>query len=186
MICSVYQCGRPVLARGLCSACYKYQSRGLNPHDPKRVRLYHAPRTATVRERLEHVGWTETASGCWQWNGCKSSTGYGMFGRHTLAHRAMYEVFKGPIGPGRVVCHTCDNRICVNPDHLWEGTQSENIQDMWDKGRKKRPIKLNPEQRRSIKERRISGAGGFHRAKDLAAEYDVAWQTIYKVWAESN
>jgi HNH endonuclease len=76
---------------------------------------------------------------CWEWQHATNNIGYGMFrwasGKMRTAHRASYEIHKGPIPTGLSVCHTCDNPKCVNPEHLWAGTLKDNAQDMVAKGR---------------------------------------------------
>lgn len=80
--------------------------------------------------------------GCWLWSGSTIKHGYGQI--HTklgdkyvtiLAHRFFYEHHKGSIPDGHHICHDCDNPNCVNPDHLWVGTQKDNMIDMINKGR---------------------------------------------------
>lgn len=75
---------------------------------------------------------------CWVWKSAKRPTkspNWWIDGKEQLVHRWSYEYFKGPIPKGLVVCHSCDNPHCVNPDHLWIGTQRDNIQDAKNKGR---------------------------------------------------
>ena len=94
---------------------------------------------------MTHVG----ENGCWIWDGGISKTiGRGrvtVHGVRQLAHRAMYEAVNG-IPKDLYVCHHCDNLLCVNPQHLFAGTQHDNMQDMLRKGR------LTPEVREAFRE----------------------------------
>lgn len=74
---------------------------------------------------------------CWEWTGYRERRGYGKFGFDggTLAHRFSYLYHKGEITEGMQVCHSCDNTSCVNPDHLWLGTNRDNQVDCIKKGR---------------------------------------------------
>lgn len=72
---------------------------------------------------------------CWAWTGSKRN-GYGEFNR-TGAHRVSYRLFKGDIPRGLFVLHICDNRECINPDHLKIGTNKQNVDDKVKKGRAK-------------------------------------------------
>lgn len=76
--------------------------------------------------------------GCWLWTGYTSTFGYGMMrfmGKSQNAHRLSWQVHRGPIPDGLSVLHKCDVPACVNPDHLFLGTQSDNMKDCASKGR---------------------------------------------------
>lgn len=83
----------------------------------------------------------DKSSYCWKWIAAKNSKGYGLFkldGRvntPNLAHRVAWTLVNGEIPKGSCCLHKCDNPECVNPDHLFLGTQSDNMKDMVAKGR---------------------------------------------------
>jgi hypothetical protein len=126
-------------------------------------------------------------SDCWEWTGRISKWGYGLWyvrnggnRPNKLAHRFAYELAKGPIPKGLCVCHSCDNRLCVNPDHLWLGTLEENNHDRDAKGRTNRPIGENhPRAKLDLRKvRMIRRLRGKVTQSRLAKHFGVSPSTI--------
>ncbi len=128
--CSIDGCDRPREKRQWCQLHYR------------RIRKFGShklPPKPTVSERF----WArveQCESGCWIWTGVLDSRQrYGRFAikkRQYQAHRVAWYLHTGEWPPGdRVVCHSCDTPSCVNPAHLFLGTQADNLRDMWVKGR---------------------------------------------------
>ena len=141
---------------------------------------------AVIARFLSNIMDRSNEDACWRWVGIKNSNGYGRFSlgnKHRLAHRTSYQMFVGEIPAGMNVCHSCDNRLCVNPNHLWLGTQSENLKDAVSKGRMFRPDttgerngnrKLDWERVRAIRKMVASG----ERKSKVARVFGVAHSTI--------
>ena len=123
-------------------------------------------------------------TGCWNWTACKNSRGYGKWSWKKLdaAHRFSFRFYRGGIPKGKSVCHSCDNPGCVNPDHLWIGTHTQNMQDMMRKDRMPRgenhpSTKLTDAQVLEIRTR--TAKGETHTS--IARELNVVRQTISKI-----
>ena len=123
---------------------------------------------------------------CWLWIAGKIPQGYGQFGLRTVegkatmfkAHRIAWQIVNGPIGAGLFVCHKCDVRACVNPDHLFLGTHKENMRDMASKGRSPGAIKLSGEDVEAMRAERAATGVTY---RELGHKYGVSHVTAYSV-----
>jgi hypothetical protein len=100
---------------------------------------------APLLDRIKDKYNINETTGCWEWNNWTNDKGYGEFSikkRKVLAHRASYMAHNNltELPKGMYVCHTCDNPPCINPNHLFLGTQQDNMDDMYNKGRRKKAI----------------------------------------------
>lgn len=123
-------------------------------------------------------------TGCWLWIGAKNSTGYGRFltgGKRYLAHRFAYENINGEIPEGNVVCHICDVRSCVNPEHLRSDSQRNNIMEMFEKNRsnRRKSYFLTSEQIQEIRKSEDS-------KNDLSKRYGISIGHVRKIKHRSN
>lgn len=133
--------------------------------------------------------------GCWEWVGSKNRDGYGLFStpdRRTMgAHRMSYILSVGPIPSGMFVCHHCDNRSCVRPDHLFVGTPADNTADCRAKGRMCGPhnpvprygtdqksAKLNPAKVRELVSLWLTGE---YTAKEVVSRFGVSDRALWAI-----
>lgn len=141
---------------------------------------------SSLRERFiaQHG---KSDNGCWEWIGHISTVGYGQIKdryKTRMAHRVSWELHRGEIPSGLCVCHHCDNRKCVNPDHLFLGTNAENTRDAVSKGRhafgeRQSKAKLTWEIVNSIR-------SSTEDARVIAKRLGVAFSTIYRVRSGFN
>lgn len=144
----------------------------------------------------------KSKDGCWNWTGSGNGR-YGQIsvnGRLEKAHRVSYKMHNGEIPEGLYICHKCDNTLCVNPDHLFAGTQQENLIDMNNKGRntlKNDPsraacgsdagsAKLTDIAVMDIRSRYKKGPRHTSNTHDLAKEYGVDDSTIRRILSRTT
>jgi hypothetical protein len=137
-------------------------------------------------------------NGCWEWIGCRTGAGYGQIrisgevgqSKAVSVHVLSWEMANGLVPDGMDVLHHCDNPVCVRPEHLFLGTQHDNVQDMMQKGRyvlgvrlgnqgEKHPLhKLTEKQVLDIKK---ALADNSCSTAELARKYGVAYMTVYSI-----
>jgi len=132
----------------------------------------------------------DNITGCWNWIGGKHKTGYGSFyinGKYVKTHRFSYIIHnRVELNPYYLVCHKCDNRKCVNPDHLFLGSNLDNNQDMMKKGRH---VVLKGEDHKCailtddcVKQILINIYNNkYSNVFDIAEDYSVSHHTIHTI-----
>ena len=140
------------------------------------------------------LGSVTKKNGCWEWAGDIHPNGYAYTTMYETnkkehVHRISYRIFKGEIPEGLYVCHKCDNRKCISPDHLFVGTAKDNMQDakskgrlehiklMQPKGEKKGSSKLKEYQVREIRKMILEGV----RLAVIARKFSVSWTTVESI-----
>jgi len=180
IICCIKGCDADAIYGGLCVNHHRRNKKYGSPVASK----FAAWRWLQLSDEERFWKQVRKSSDCWEWLSGKDIDGYGAFkGEHAgtdykRAHRYSYALHKGPIAFGMHVCHTCDNPSCVNPAHLFLGTNAVNMADKIAKGRARLPrgedhsnAKLTREQAEEI----LRNPSPYTQ---LAAEYGVSVGTI--------
>jgi len=142
--------------------------------------------------KVNHHPGLGPAGDCWKWIGWMHDNRYGGFdvGAVTcLAHRVSYAISHGRIPRGMCVLHSCDEPSCVNPAHLWLGTQADNMRDMRKKGRastgehapRGEQVGNSKLSELQVLEIRDMYAGGGYMQRQLAGEFGVSGQLISRI-----
>lgn len=157
--------------------------------DPKTGRI--------VAEDLETRLWNKVRKAgphdCWEWMAGRDQLGYGMFwesGKTRHATRVIWETQRGKIPEGMVICHSCDNPSCCNPEHLFAGTQKENVADRERKGRHPHLPYENVASGENHPRAKLSNADAREircllrtgeRVSSIASQFGISVCTVYRV-----
>ena len=138
----------------------------------------------TILDRfLKKVKINET-TGCWEWQGARNGVGrygiMGIAGRPFYAHRLSWLLYRGKVSGKDWICHTCDNKGCVNPDHLFPGDRKDNVHDavtkgLYPKGEASSRARLTEAMVREVRRLYVKGIVGCTR---LARRFGVGEGTI--------
>ena len=137
-----------------------------------------------LEQRIQTVPWT----GCWIWTGWVDENGYGRLkssgsNKRIRAHRWSYELHKGAVPNGMFVCHTCDVRSCVNPDHLYAGTANQNNLDRKNRNRGGQ-LKISGELskvRKLNKEQVLEIRNALGSLSSIAKKYGIGTSQVHRI-----
>lgn len=127
---------------------------------------------------------------CWEWTAYTNACGYGameLSRKSVLAHRVSWVIHRGPIPDKMCILHSCDNPACVNPSHLFMGTRSDNMLDMWEKGRQgDRNVSGSSNPSAKLREGDIVNIremyrSGKHTIESIARLFPVSPSQIYNI-----
>lgn len=137
-----------------------------------------------VRRFLSRVD-KDGPGGCWLWAGYRDRDGYGVLNSRKKihkAHRLSYEIHHGPIQSGLCVCHSCDVPSCVNPAHLFLGTNYDNVKDKVDKGRQLRGEQHGRATLCAYEVRQIKAAREIGwKVREIGYRFGISHQTVSKI-----
>lgn len=193
--CSVRGCDRPHRAYGMCRVHY---ARWYRTGSTKRTQRDYDDGRPIFEHAFEKL-MTKVAkrsNGCWVFTEAPRSGGYGAVIIHRgdafgsfkwAAHRLTYERFNGPIPAGMLVCHSCDNRLCCNPKHLFLGTHKDNLADMVAKGRSlygERANNVSLTEAQVVECYKLRNEGMTYR--EIGEKFGVTYGCIHMVCAGRN
>jgi LysM repeat protein len=199
-------CGTEKVVSRRTISCGKVKACGCSRYERRSVRA----RQSTTERLWSKITKAQDANSCWPWTGPVGTRGYGLLtvaSKTKQAHRLVWEEQHGAISDGMVICHKCDNPNCCNPNHLFIGTQKDNLADCRAKGRfpagPRHGLALHPERRArgskvstaKLTERDIPEIYHAKVAGDsiyaIAERYGVSASTIHlvckgKTWRHAN
>jgi len=147
------------IVKGVIGLCSHVSQSNDHPNYEEYLKLHPIDKYTTIQMKIIFFNNFEIdeKTQCWLWTGYVDCYGYGelySFGKRIKAHRFSYQYFNGEIPEEICVCHTCDTPKCVNPEHLWLGTNAENTNDSVKKGRRSYLLgETNPSKRPEVREK---------------------------------
>ncbi len=189
-VCQCKGCELPVIALGMCNKHYLRNRKYGSPFAVKShsglMKGLSAPERFSRQMKM-------TEDGCWTWAAGMDKDGYGRFRgeydgqKYTFAHRYSWALHnKKNVPKGMLVCHSCDNPRCVNPDHLFVGTEADNMADMVSKNRQHIPFGVVNHRAVITEEQALRILADPRPYTQIAADFGVAASTIGSIKAKKS